>query len=105
MVDDILTRAGVPYRRTRFIRPPDGDYAIYMDYITADGADETTAIYAHDVTIELYERGQSDAAEQSIESELIAAGLHYTKQDRYWLSDVQRYQVVYEFTYYSKRRN
>ena len=105
MVDDILTRAGVPYRRTCFIRPPDGDYAIYMDDITADGADETTAIYAHGVTVELYERGQSDAAEQSIESELIAAGLHYTKQDRYWLSDVQRYQVVYEFTYYSKRRN
>lgn len=104
MTDEILTRAGVPHRRSRFIKPPAGDYAVYMDDITTDGADRLNFVYTHDVTVELYERDPNDALEAAIEAELDAVGLHYRKQDRYWLQDVQRYQVVYEFTYHQKRR-
>ena len=61
-------------------------------------------MYTHDITVELYEPAPNDDAEAAIEAALDAAGVEWSKQDRYWLSDVQRYQVLYEFTYITKRR-
>jgi hypothetical protein len=42
--------------------------------------------------------------EAAIEAELDARGLPWTKEDRYWLQDVRRYQVLYEFTYTNKSK-
>lgn len=105
MVNDILTASGVQYRRSRFPRPPSGTYAVYMDDVEGYGPDNMPArIFTHNVTIEVYEAEPGDAAaEAAIEAELDAAGVEWTKQDRYWLQDVQRYQVVYEFTYTEKK--
>lgn len=105
MVNDILTASGVQYRRSRFPRPPSGTYAVYMDDVEGYGPDNMAAcIFAHTVIIELYEAEPGDAAaEAAIEAALDAAGVEWTKQDRYWLQDVQRYQVVYEFTYTEKK--
>lgn len=111
MIKDILTASGVEYAQGRFMRAPAGTYAVYFDDVEVDGADpvKTAAsvlpgIYTHDVTIELYEPTPDDVSETAIEAELNARGLPWTKQDRYWLQDLQRYQVIYEFTYYTKRR-
>ena len=104
MINTILTAAGIPYNRTRFPQPPKETYAVYMDDVTADGPDGINAIFTHDVTVELYEPRPDDAAEAGIAAALDAAGLPWTKQDRYWLQDVQRYQVIFEFTYIEKRR-
>ena len=104
MIEEILTRAGIPFRRSRFLSPPASDYAVYTDDVTADGPDLVNRVYQHDASVEVYTTAPNDALEASIESELDAAGLRYTKQDRYWLQDVQRYQIVYEFTFYEKRR-
>lgn len=104
MVIDILQAAGVTYRKTRFPQPPAGTYAVYMDDIATDGADGINLIYAHDITVELYEPTPDDAAEEALEAAMDAAGVRWTKQDRYWLQEEQRYQVIYEFTYYTKGR-
>lgn len=109
MINSILTAAGIPHSRGRFARPPASTYAVYMDDLTVDGADRVAAdrlpgIVTHDVTIELYEAEPDDKAEAAIEAALDDQGLPWTKQDRYWLQDALRYQVVYEFTYNEKRR-
>ncbi len=104
MVNKILTAAGVKYKRTRFLSPPAGTYAVYMDDVETDGPDGIPAIFTHNYTIEVYEPTPDDAIEAAIEAQLKAAGVQWTKQDRYWLQDVQRYQVIYEFTHIEKRR-
>lgn len=104
MIKNILTAAGVQFKRTRFPQPPRGTYAVYMDDVETDGPDGINAILRHDVTVELYEPKPDDATEAAIEAQLDAAGLAWTKQDRYWLQEEQRYQVIYEFTHIEKRR-
>lgn len=102
MVNEILTAAGVLHRRGRFLRLPEETHAVWFDDITADGPDGINRIFTHDIMVELYEAAPDDAAETAIEAELNARGLPWTKQDRYWLPDVQRYQVIYELTYITK---
>ena len=109
MINEILTAAGVEHAQGRFVRIPAGTYAVYFDDIEAETADRVAftkmpRIYHHNVTIELYAPTQDAAAENAIESELDARGLEWTKQDRYWLKDLQRYQTVYEFAYTSKNK-
>ena len=104
MINDILERAGIPGRRSRFPKPPAGIYAVWLDDITTDGPDGIPAILTHDVTVELYEPAPDDEKEAALEAELTAAGLQWTKQDRYWLQTEQRYQVLFEFSYIEKRR-
>ena len=107
MVNEIMTASGIPYRQGRFLNPPAGTYAVYFDGIELSGADPLPGapkIVRHDVTVELYEPKADAEAETAIEAALYAQGLDWTKQDRYWLSNVQRYQVIYEFTYNEKRR-
>lgn len=104
MVTTILTASGIDFRQTRFPKPPKGTYAVYMDDVTAGGADGYNCIFTHDITVELYEAAPDPDAEKALEAELDAAGLEWTKQSRYWLQTEQRYQVIYEFTYRTKRR-
>ena len=109
MIKEILTAAAVEHAQGRFIRIPAGTYAIYFDDIEVETADRVAStamprIYHHNITIELYAPTQDDVAENAIEAELDARGLEWTKQDRYWLKDLQRYQTVYEFEYTSKNK-
>ena len=104
MINKILTAAGVKYKRTRFLRPPAETYAVYMDDVETDGPDGINAIITHDYTVEVYEPHPDDATEAAIEAALDAEGLRWEKQDRYWLQDAQRYQVIYEFSHIEKRR-
>jgi hypothetical protein len=106
MTKDILAAAGIQARRNRFPKPPAGTYAVWMDDIETDGADnQPPAIFRHDVTIEVYEPKPDDDAEAKLEAAMSAYGRQWTKQDRYWLQAEQLYQIVYEFTYVEKRRN
>ena len=109
MIKDILATAGVEHAQGRFIRMPEGTYAVYFDDIESETADRTGAptagtprINHHSVTVEVYEPTPDDAIEAAIEAELDARELPWTKQDRYWMQDLQRYQVIYEFNYSSK---
>ena len=110
MVKEILTAAGVPHRQGRFLKIPEGTYAAFFDDVEVDAADRVTPrtpaglprITTHNITVEVYEPKPDDAAEAAIEAELDARGLSWRKEDRFWLSDVQRYQVVYEFEYITK---
>ena len=106
MAANILTAAGINNRRHRFIKPPQGTYAVWSDDITTDGPDcGAPGIFHHDVTIELYEPKPDDAAVASLEEQLSAHGLHWTRQDRYWIASEQMYQTIYEYSYTEKRRN
>lgn len=110
MINEILTAAGVKHAQGRFLRMPDGTHAVYFDDIEVSAADRGATpvpgglphIYTHNVSVEVYEPAPDDATETAIEAELDSRGLSWSKQDRYWLKDLQRYQVVYEFTYTSK---
>lgn len=104
MVNNILRTAGVNYRKTRFPQPPAGTYAVYMDDVTTDGPDGLNLIQTHDITVEVYEPAPDDQTEEALEAAMDAAEVRWQKQDRLWLQDEQRYQVIYEFTYYTKRR-
>lgn len=112
MIEEILTAAGVQHRRARFPKPPAETYAVFFDDIDRDVADRVAhsvggrlpGIYHHGARIEVYEPTPDDNTEAAIEAELDARGLPWSKEDRYWLQDVQRYQVLYEFTYTSKTR-
>ena len=104
MVDTILTAAGLNDRRTRFLKPPTGTYGVYTDDIATAGPDGMALVLTHNITLELYEPEPDDATEAAAEAAITAAGLQWTKQDRYWLQEEQRYQVIYEFEYIEKRR-
>lgn len=105
MIAELLQNAGLTARHVRFLKPPQGTYAVWLDDIEADGADNLkSGIFTHNYTVEIYESTPDDAAEQAMEAALDAAGIQYNKQDRYWLQDEQRYQVVYDFSITKKER-
>ena len=108
MIDEILTASGTPYRQGRFIKPPAETYAVYFDdQDTSGGPDpipDAPQVIRHDVMVELYEPQPDPDAEAALEVALKAQGLHWTKQAAYWLQNLQRYQVIYEFSYIEKRR-
>lgn len=104
MVTDILRNSGIQFRKARFLKPPSGTYAVYTDDIETLGGDKLVAVYHHRITIEVYEPTPDDNAEQAIEQAISDTGTQWEKQDRFWIQDVQRYQVIYEFDYYEKRR-
>lgn len=111
MIKEILTAAGVQHRQGRFPKPPDDTYAVYFDDVERDGADPVAVTpgerlpgtYYHTGRIELYEPKPDDKTEADLEAELDARGLQWTKEDRYWLQDTQRYQVLYEFEFTDKK--
>ena len=108
MTSEILSAAGIPHEPGRFPDPPAVTYAVYFDDVdTLEGPDPVpgaTQLLTHSAMVELYELNHDDAAEAAVEAELDARGIPWTKQAAYWLQNVQRYQVVYEFTYMEKRR-
>ena len=105
---EILNAAGIPNWPARCPNPPAGTYGIYFDDVSTEpGPDPVVGVprlVRHDVMVELYEAIQDPDAEAALEAELDARGTHYEKQARYWLQNVQRYQVIYEFTFFEKRR-
>lgn len=109
MINKILTAAGVEHAQGRFLRMPEGTHAVYSDAIETETADRVPSadaprLYTHNVTVEVYEPAPDDETETAIEAELDARAIPWSKQDRYWLKDPQRYQTVYEFTYTSKSK-
>lgn len=104
MIKEILNATGLPYRRGRFTKPKAGTYVVYTDSVEADGPDGINVIFTHTYTVEVYEVEPDDAAEAAIEAAIDAVGFHWHKEDRFWLQNEQRYQVIYEFTYIDVRR-
>ena len=108
MIRDILTASGIPYRQGRYPFPPAETYVVYFDELdTSDGPDPVPGapqLVRHNCSVELYEPEADPAAEERLEALFAANGLRWTKQDRYWLQNTQRYQVVYEFSFTEKRR-
>ena len=105
MVTEILKRAKVKFRQSRYMaKPLPNTYAVYFDDREASGADGINNLITHNITIEVYESIPDDATEAAIEEALDAYGLEWSSQARYWIAEEQRYQVIYEFTYIEKRR-
>lgn len=108
MIKTILTTAGIPACPGRFLNPPGSTYAVYFDDTdTLNGPDAVPGaplLVNHSATIELYAPIPDPASEAELEKALIAQGIPWTRQDRYWLNNVQRYQTIYEFDFIEKRR-
>jgi hypothetical protein len=108
MIKQILSAAQINHRQGRFVREPEGTYAVYFDDIEVETVDRVPGIAGaprilrHTARVELYEQKPDPAAEAALEAELDARGLPWTKEDRYWLDDVLRYQVLYETNYTEK---
>ena len=107
MVNRILQGAGFvlnqTYRETRFLKPPATTYAVFNDTRTVRGPDYRNALIEHEVNIELYEYAPDPTSEAAIEAQFDAEGQEYIKQNRYWINEAQLYQVIYEFTYITKK--
>lgn len=105
MVNEILTAAALPGRCSRFVSPPAGRYVVWLDDIETDGPDGMPpSIFRHAVTLELYTSKPDPAAEAALEDAMSVRGLHWSKQERYWIASEQMYQTLYEFNYIEKRR-
>lgn len=104
MIEKLLNAAGLPCWAGWTNSPPEGTYALYLDDVTAEGPDNRSGYRRHDVTVEVYEPAADPNAEAALEAVLDEAGLHWTRQARYWLKDVQLYQTIYGFTYFEKWR-
>lgn len=104
MINMILQAADVPGWEGWTNSPPLGNYVLWFDDVTTDGPDGFPWIRRHDVTLELYEPVADPAVEVTLEAAIATQGLQWTKQARYWLKDLKRFQVIYEFTYFEKRR-
>lgn len=102
MINKILKASGIQFRETRFLKPPAGTYAVYMDDVDTDGPDYESRIFRHDITVELYAPKPDPKAEAALQAAIAAEGIHYRKQARYWLQDEQLYQTIYEFAYIEK---
>ena len=106
MVKKVLTTAGFvegeTFKESRFLKPPNTTYAIYLDSHNRRGADDLNLIVEHSYTIELYSYKADRAAERRIEDAFDEFGISYTKNSRYWLNTEQLYQVIYEFDYIDK---
>ena len=106
MVNEILAAAGIQARGSRFVKPPAGNYAVWFDSITAEGADGVPPqIFTHDVTIELYTPKPDPAAEKALAGAIGARGIEWTMQDRLWIASEKMYQIIFEFSYIEKRRS
>lgn len=104
MIATLLKNAKIPAKESRYPDPPATTYAIYFDDIETDGPDGFNWIKYHDGAVEFYEPRKDAQAEKAFEDQLDAAGIQYTKSSRTWVSAIQRYQVIYEFTLIEKRR-
>ena len=102
MLNKILAAAAIPSKEARFPNPPAQTYAVFFVDVTATGPDGYNRIFTHDISVELYEPQRDDAAEEALEAELNKRGIPWTKQARYWLDTIRRYQVIYEFSYIVK---
>ena len=106
MVKQILTGAGFvegkTFKETRFLKPPQSTYAVYIDSFTGRGADGVNLIKEHTYTIELYSYKADPTAETKIEKMFDTLGIEYEKSERYWLDTEQLYEVVYTFTLIEK---
>lgn len=106
MIAELLQNAGLNARHVRFLKPPAGTYAVWLDDIETDGGDnQKSGIFTHNYTVEIYAPAPDDASERAMENALDAAGIQYMKQDRYWLQNEQRYQTVYDFVITNKERD
>ena len=107
MIKTILQATGLQFWPTECSSPPPGAYALYFDDEDVDSSDGMEVMVVHhSATVELYAPTQEEADEACalLEAQLVAARRPWTKQPSYWLKDVQRFQVIYEFTYTEKRR-
>ena len=102
MVNEILTATGLPYKESRFLKPPTTTYAIFNDSVDRRGGDNINLLSQHDISIELYEYAPDPDAEKAIETQLDIRGIEYSKESRYWIQSEQLYQVVYDFNYIQK---
>lgn len=104
MVDKILAAADIPAKPARFPDPPDL-HAVYFDSIESDGPDIGPAAKVfHSCTVELYVPSISAGADAllRLQRELGARSIRFTTQGWYWLSAIQRYQEIIEFSYTEK---
>lgn len=102
MVKKILDATGLPYKESRFLKPPKTTYAVYDDAIERRGGDNINLITNHDITIELYEYSKDPDSEKAIEDQFDLLGVEYSKDPRFWIQEEQLYQVVYNFSYIEK---
>ena len=102
MVNTILKATGLPYKESRFLKPPSKTYAIFNDAVERRGGDNINLLSQHDVSIELYEYSPDPVSEKAIEDQFDELGIEYTKAPRYWIQAEQIYQVVYDFSYIEK---
>ena len=103
MVNDILEKAGIPFKATRFVKAPSTTYAIFTDSINRRGADAKNLLVDHHVYIELYTRTIDLVSEKKVEAQLDSRNIEYHKSERVWFEDEQVYQVIYDFNYIEKK--
>lgn len=106
MIKSVLMAAAIPHQEAQYPDPPQDTFAVYLESVDSDGADNSVDIFKHSCTIELYAptipAGNEDRAR--LFAELCSRGVHYTTQGWYWLKALRRYQEVITFTYCEKIR-
>ena len=103
MINEILKEWGRPHRETCYpSKLPPNTCGVFMADVEMDGPDGVNLVAYHDTTVEIYAPTPDAAAEADFEAVLNSRGIPWTKQARYWLQNLQRYQTVYNFSYIIK---
>lgn len=101
MITNILDSIGLPYRETRFKKPPTGSYIVYHDAIEAGGADGFNAIKKHKVTLELF--NPTTESSHLVQTILDANGVEWEKDFTEYEEQVQSEYSLYYFNFIEKR--
>lgn len=104
MIKTILDATEIPYKETRFIKPPSGAYVVYDDDYSTGGADGLNLVKRHSVTLQLFTNDRGTEEQAVIEAALDGAGFEWEKDAAAWEDQAQRYQTNYYFDFVEKRR-
>ena len=104
MIKSILDTVAIPYKETRFIKPPTCAYIVFDDDYSTGGADGLNLVRRHSVTFQLFTTDRGVKEQSVIEATLDAAGIEWEKDAAAWEDQAQRYQTNYYFDYVEKRR-
>ena len=100
ILNDIL--GDIPYKESRFRKPPSDTYCVYFDDMEKRGGDYINWVIEHNVELEVYEYYKDILAEKQIEANLDLLGINFKKQSRIWIESEQLYETIYTFNFLEK---
>ena len=100
ILNDIL--GNIPYKESRFRKPPSDTYCVYFDDMEKRGGDYINLVIEHNVELEVYEYYKDILAEKQIEANLDLLGINFKKQSRICIIILTKFFLVVIIIFFEK---